>query len=87
MIALYNPKSNGRITQLDEAREIMMKYKKKETGVAIVKNAKRENESVVLTDLENMLNFEVDMLTTVIIGNSNTFIKNGKMITPRGYKL
>ena len=87
VIALYNPKSNGRITQLDEAREIMMKYKKKETIVAIVKNAKRENESVVLTDLENMLNFEVDMLTTVIIGNSNTFIKNGKMITPRGYKL
>lgn len=87
VIALYNPKSNGRVTQLEEAREIMLKYKKKETVVAIVKNAKRENQSVVLTDLGHMLEFEVDMLTTVIIGNSNSFVKNGKMITPRGYKL
>lgn len=87
VIALYNPKSNGRVTQLEEAREIMLKYKKKETVVAIVKNAKRENQSVVLTDLGQMLEFEVDMLTTVIIGNSNSFVKNGKMITPRGYKL
>lgn len=87
VIALYNPKSNGRVTQIEEAREIMLKYKNKETVVAIVKNAKRENENVVITNLEHMLDFEVDMLTTVIVGNSNSFVKNGKMITPRGYKL
>lgn len=87
VISLYNPKSNGRVKQIEEAREIMMKYKAKTTPVAIVKNAKRENQVCILTDLENMLNFDIDMLTTIIVGNSNTYIKNGKMITPRGYKI
>lgn len=87
VISLYNPKSRGRVTQIEEAREIMLRHKSKETIVAIVKNAKREGESAVITDLEHMLDFDIDMLTTVIIGNSNTFIKEGKMITPRGYKL
>ena len=64
----------------------MLKYKSPETPVAIVRNAGREDESSVITTLGEMLNHEIDMLTLVIIGNSNTFIKNGKMITPRGYK-
>ena len=85
-ITLYNPKSNGRTTQIVEAREIMMKHKSAKTPVAIVRNAGREDESSVITNLEEMLNYEIDMLTLVIVGNSNTFIKNGKMITPRGYK-
>ena len=86
VITLYNPKSHGRTTQIVEAREIMRKYKSDETPVAIVRNAGREDESSVITTLGEMLNHEIDMLTLVIIGNSNTFIKNGKMITPRGYK-
>lgn len=86
VITLYNPKSNGRTTQIAEAREIMMKHKSAETPVAIVRNAGREDESSVITNLEEMLNYDIDMLTLVIIGNSNTFVKNGKMITPRGYK-
>lgn len=86
VITLYNPKSHGRTTQIVEAREIMRKYKSDETPAAIVRNAGREDESSVITTLGEMLNHEIDMLTLVIIGNSNTFIKNGKMITPRGYK-
>ena len=86
VITLYNPKSHGRTTQIVEAREIMGKYKSDETPVAIVRNAGREDESSIITTLGEMLNHEIDMLTLVIIGNSNTFIKNGKMITPRGYK-
>ena len=86
VITLYNPKSHGRTTQIVEAQEIMRKYKSDETPVAIVRNAGREDESSVVTTLGEMLNHEIDMLTLVIIGNSKTFIKNGKMITPRGYK-
>lgn len=87
VIGLYNPKSKGRVTQIEEAREILLKYRKKETPVGIVKNAKREGEEVVITTLDKMLEHNIDMLTVVIIGNSNTYIENGKMITPRGYKL
>ncbi len=86
VVSIYNPKSRGRVTQIEEAREIMMKHKPKSTPVAIVRNAGREDERYILTTLEEMLNHEIDMLTIVLIGNSNTFIKNGKIITPRGYE-
>lgn len=87
VITLYNPKSNGRPELINEARDIMLKYKNKNTPVAIVRNAGREKEEYDLTDLGHMLEYEINMFTTVIIGNSKTFIKNGKMITPRGYKI
>ena len=86
VVSIYNPKSRGRVTQIEEAREIMMKYKPKSTPVAIVRNAGREDERYVLTTLDEMLNHKIDMLTIVLIGNSNTFVKNGKIITPRGYE-
>lgn len=85
VVSIYNPKSRGRVTQIEEAREIMLKYKQKTTPVAIVRNAGREDEEHVVTTLDEMLNHEINMLTIVIIGNANTFIKDGKMITPRGY--
>ena len=85
VMSLYNPKSRGRVTQIEEAREIILKYKPASTPVAIVKNAGREDEKYVVTTVDEMLNHEIDMLTRVIIGNSNTFVKNGKIITPRGY--
>ena len=86
VVSIYNPKSRGRVTQIEEAREIMMKYKPKSTPVAIVRNAGREDERYIVTTLDEMLNHEIDMLTIVLIGNSNTFVKNGKIITPRGYE-
>lgn len=86
IISLYNPKSKGRTTQISEAQKIMLKYKSKDTPVAIVRNAGRENEEYEITTLENMLDFEINMLTIVLIGNSNTYVKNGKIITPRGYE-
>ena len=86
IVSLYNPKSKGRATQIAEAQKIMLKYKSKDTPVAIVRNAGRENEEYEITTLENMLDFEINMLTIVLIGNSNTYVKNGKMITPRGYE-
>lgn len=89
VIGIYNPKSKGRPHNIDRAREIILKYRDKKTPVGIVRNAKRENESFVISDLENMLKEEIDMFTVVIVGNSNTYISKDKekMITPRGYKL
>jgi precorrin-3B C17-methyltransferase len=50
-----------------------------------VRNAKRDGEKIIVTDLKNMLEHEIDMFTIVIIGNSNTYRFKGKMVTPRGY--
>lgn len=86
VIALYNPKSGRRTEQIVEAQRIMLKYRHPTTPVGIVKSAYREGESIVLTDLEHMLDFEIGMLTTIIVGNSSTYTLEGKMITPRGYQ-
>ncbi len=59
---------------------------KKETPVGIVTAASHENEVVTLTTLESMLDGDINMQSTVIIGNSNTFSWNNYMITSRGYR-
>jgi cobalt-precorrin 5A hydrolase/precorrin-3B C17-methyltransferase len=86
VIILYNPKSKGRAGHINRAREIIMKHRPPDTPVGIVKGAMREDEKIVLTDLNRMLDHEIDMQTTVIIGNSRTFLWNNLMITPRGYE-
>lgn len=86
IISLYNPKSKTRVDQIVEAREIMLKYKNPSTPVALLRHIGREEENYTLTTLNNFLNYDIDMFTIVIIGNSNTYVKNGKMITPRGYQ-
>ncbi|MBQ3437182.1 MAG: precorrin-3B C(17)-methyltransferase, partial [Fusobacterium sp.] len=86
IISLYNPKSRTRVDQIVEAREIMLKYKKPSTPVALLRHIGREEENYTLTSLEDFLNHEIDMFTIVTIGNSNTYIKEGRMITPRGYQ-
>lgn len=87
IISLYNPKSKGRTTQIVEARDIMLKYKNKNTPVVLLRNIGRENENYTLTNLDEFLNYEIDMFTMVIIGNSMTYVLNGKMVTPRGYHI
>lgn len=87
VIALYNPKSHKRVEHIEEIRNILLKYKSAQTPVGIVRGATRENESVVISDLENFTQEEIDMFSLVIIGNSNTYVKDNFMITPRGYKL
>lgn len=86
VIALYNPRSGRRTRQIVEAQRILLQYRSPDTPVGIVKSAYREREHVVVTTLEHMLEHEIGMLTTVIIGNSSTFVYDGKMITPRGYQ-
>ena len=86
VIALYNPKSKGRVEHIGKARTIILKYRDPGTPVGIVKGAMRENERVVVTDLENMTKQDIDMQTTIIIGNSHTLRWEGWMVTPRGYE-
>ncbi len=86
VIALYNPKSGRRTRQIVEAQNILLKYRSPDTPVGLVKSAYRENQNVVLTTLAEMLEHDIGMLTTVIIGNSSTFFYDNKIITPRGYQ-
>lgn len=86
VIVLYNPKSKKRTSQIVRAQEIISGHRSAETPVGIVSGGSRANETIRITTLGEMLNEEIAMQTTVIIGNSTTFSREGKMITPRGYK-
>jgi precorrin-3B C17-methyltransferase / cobalt-factor III methyltransferase len=86
-IVLYNPQSQGRIEPLEKAYEIMMKHIKPDTPVGIVRQAGREGQQSTITTLKNMLNCDIDMVTTIVVGNSATKVINGKMVTARGYDL
>ena len=85
VIGLYNPASGRRTRQIVDAQTIIRRHRDASTPVALVKSAYRDMEQVVLTDLANFLDYEIGMLTTVIIGSSNTFMFEGYMVTPRGY--
>lgn len=87
VIALYNPKSKRRTTQLDEVQKILLEFRDKNTPVGIVTNAGRDGETKIISTLENFTREEVNMFSLVLIGNSQTFVKADFMITPRGYKL
>ncbi len=85
VICLYNPKSKQRTGQIKQAGEIIRRYRNGLTPAGIVRRAGRQGESYDLTTLEQMAGVAIDMFTTVIVGNSRTYIKAGRMITPRGY--
>lgn len=87
IVCLYNPKSRKRTGYVEQAADILMKYRKPRTPVGIVRNAGRKDETVDITTLEELKDAEIDMFSIVIIGNSQTYVKNARMITPRGYSL
>lgn len=84
---LYNPGSNRRTENLKKACTIMLMHKEPDTPCGIVRNIGREDFSCKLMTLEELRDTTVDMVTTVFIGNSDTRIISGKMVTKRGYKL
>jgi len=85
VVALYNPASGRRQRQIVEARNILAGHRPTTTPVALVKSAYRKKQTVVLTDLDGMLEYEIGMLTTVIVGSTQTRIHDGRIFTPRGY--
>jgi cobalt-precorrin 5A hydrolase/precorrin-3B C17-methyltransferase len=88
VVVLYNPRSRKRQRHIEEAREILLTSRGEHTPVGLVRNAYRGDQKVSLTTLGELKDrFEdVDMFTTVVIGNSTTYVAGNKMITPRGYR-
>lgn len=86
VIALHNPKSKKREWQIDKAREILLNSREGTTPVGIVSRASREGEGIIITDLDHMLSYPIDMQTVVVIGNSKTFTYGPFLGTPRGYQ-
>ena len=87
VVVLYNPRSRRRTWQLPEARRILMERRDGKTPVGLVRNAYRPSQQITVTDLDGLESRceDVDMFTTVVIGNSTTYLHCGLMITPRGY--
>ena len=86
-IALYNPASKKRRDYLQKACDILLRYKASETVCGLARNIGREGQSAEIMSLEQLGQAEVDMFTTVFVGNAQTKTLNGKMVTPRGYRL
>ena len=83
--AVYNPKSHGRYWQLYRLQELFLKERSADTPVGYVRQAGRPEQEVKVTTLGAFDPEDIDMFTVVLIGNSQSYIANGKMITPRGY--
>lgn len=87
VVALYNPRSKGRVTQIEEAAEILIAARGNDVPVGIVRDACREGEARIVTSLGEMLQHPIDMFSIVIVGNRSTrLLKDGRMLTPRGYE-
>lgn len=87
VICLYNPSSRKRSDYLERACRILLEEKSEDTVCGIVRNISREGESFRILTLAELLHTEVDMFSTVFIGNQETKVIRGKMVTPRGYQL
>lgn len=85
--AVYNPKSVGRYWQLYRLQEIFLQERSGDTPVGYVRQAGRDDQVIKTTTLQDFDPEDVDMFTVVLIGNSQTYLADGKMITPRGYGL
>ena len=84
--ALYNPKSRKRVENIREVQEIMLRCRRPDTPVGIVTAASREKQARVISTLEKFTQEEINMFSLVLIGNSQTYVQEGWMITPRGYE-
>lgn len=85
-VAIYNPSSKGRPDYLQRAVRILLQNgKSEETVCGIVRNIGRERQQSEIITLRELENKQVDMFTTVYIGNKTTKNIEGKMVTPRGY--
>ena len=85
-ICIYNPSSKKRADYLKRACEIIEQYQDPNLVCGYVRNIGRDQEEAVVLTLSELKSTQVDMFTTVFIGNSQTKVINGKMVTPRGYQ-
>jgi precorrin-3B C17-methyltransferase len=85
VVALYNPKSGRRTQQIVQAQQLFLRHRRPDTPVVVVKSAYRRRQCIEFTTLDKMSDCDIGMLSTVLIGNSHTFVRDGLMVTPRGY--
>ena len=85
VVALYNPRSRERVWQLQEARSILLAERSGSTPVAVCRQLARPEEQITLTTLAELESSTVDMLTLVLVGNSQTRRQDPWLVTPRGY--
>jgi precorrin-3B C17-methyltransferase len=85
VVALYNPKSGRRTQQIVQAQQLFLRHRRPDTPVVVVKSAYRRRQNIEFSTLGKMSECDIGMLSTVLIGNSHTFVRDGLMITPRGY--
>ena len=89
VIAFYNPVSKKRRTLLAEARDILLKHRPADTPVMLASNLGRPTEQIRYRKLSELEVDEVDMLTVVLVGSSNSRLaqlgEGPRMFTPRGY--
>lgn len=85
-IVLYNPSSKNRADYLQKACDIVLKHRSGDTVCGYVRNIGRDGQESRILTLSELRDTAVDMFTTVYIGNSDTKIIGGKMVTPRGYR-
>lgn len=83
--AVYNPKSHERYWQLYRLVELFLQERSGDTPVGYVRQAGREEQEVKVTTLAQFNPEDIDMFTVILIGNSQSYISDGKIITPRGY--
>ncbi len=83
--AIYNPKSKGRYWQLYRLIEIFSVHRQADTPIGLVRQAGREEQKISISTLADFDPEEVDMFSVILIGNSQSFVKNDMIITPRGY--
>ncbi len=86
VIVLYNPSSKKRADHLQKACDIILEHRSAETVCGYVRNIGRDGQESRILTLAELRDTPVDMFTTVYIGNSETKITGGKMVTPRGYR-
>ena len=87
VLALYNPASRTRTENLRRACDVLLGFRGPETPCGIARRVGRAGEEARLAALAELRGLELDMLTTVIVGNSETRVKDGRLLTPRGYRL
>lgn len=85
VLGIYNPRSRRRTWQLPRAMELLLQEKSPHTPVGLVRQAYREGQAIHCCTLQSLDPESVDMLSILIVGNSSTYLQNGRLITPRGY--
>ena len=86
VIVLYNPSSKKRYDYLQKACDLILRHQSPDTVCGLVEQIGREGERAKVLTLQQLRDEQVNMFTTVFIGNSQTRVVDGRMVTPRGYE-